>query len=147
MALKQVRHGLVTFAKRLPHRLAPSMHGLVARGAGGRGYYIGRRNGSSFRRERECRPQPLLPRKVHVHSLDLLSGKLFFDLQIQPDECKGYRDRLSTLIGVLSRECIHHMLMNERRIAPRQRVAAQLVIGILLDHMRKAVLDQLWGSA
>jgi hypothetical protein len=31
--------------------------------------------------------------------------------------------------------------MNERRVAPRQRVAAQLVIGILLDHMRTAVLN------
>jgi len=65
------------------------MYRLVARGTGGRGHYIGRRNGASFRRERECRPQPLLPRKVHVHELDLSSGKLFFDLQIQPDECEG----------------------------------------------------------
>jgi len=123
------------------------MHGFIASIAGGRCHYIGRRHGSSFRREREGRPQPFLPSEVHVHALNLLSGKLLFDLQIQTDECKGYRDRLSSLIRVLSCERIHDVLMNERRIASRQRVAAQFVIGILLDHMRTAVLDQLGGSA
>ena len=51
--------------------------------------------------------------------------------KIQANEGKGQRDRLRLGVCVLRREGIDDVLVNERRIAMRQRVAAQLVVGVL----------------
>jgi hypothetical protein len=45
-------------------------------------------------------------------------------MQIQTDERKGQGDWLGLLIRVLRCERIHDVLMNERRIAVRECVAA-----------------------
>lgn len=55
-------------------------------------------------------------------------------MQLNADECKCQRDRRS-LIRVLRRPRIHHMLMNKRAIAMNERVALECIIGILLGRL------------
>jgi hypothetical protein len=67
-----------------------------------------------------------------MHFLDLPAGKVFLDEQIEAHERKGERDRFRLIIRVLCGECVHDVLMNKRWTAMRERVAAQLIICILL---------------
>ncbi len=90
---------------------------LIALKAFRRCHHIGRRHQSSQFGDGKCRPNAPVPREVHVNSLNLLTRKLFLNVQIQPHECKRQRDRLSCHLRMLSCERIHNMLMNEQRIA------------------------------
>jgi hypothetical protein len=66
------------------------------------------------------------PRKPHVGELVLLAGESLLHVQIETDESKRERDVPGVLVGVLRRECINYVLMNERRLGVREGVGAQL---------------------
>ena len=66
--------------------------------------------------------------------LHLFACEVSYDMQIQADQSKCERNRLRLFICRLSSESIDNMLVNERWIAVRQSVAAQLVISVTLGH-------------
>jgi hypothetical protein len=74
------------------------------------------------------RPSSFLLRHLHVHSLNLLPGDLLLAMQVKTGKGERQGNRLGAFIRPLRRERIDYMLMDERRVATRQRVAAQLII-------------------
>ena len=67
-----------------------------------------------------------------MRTLDFFSGQSMVHMEIQANERKRESDRLGVFMGMLRRECIHDVLMNERRIAVRERIGAELVVRIVL---------------
>ncbi len=64
--------------------------------------------------------------------MDALNGaarKPFLHVQVKPDEGKRQLDRLGGVLGVLRRESIDDVLVNESGIAMGERIAAQFVVG------------------
>src|SRR5580704_7672559 len=113
-----------------PHRCTPGVDRFVPLGPLRRRDDIDCRDGSPFEREYECGPRLLVPGELHVYALDLPPGELSLHEEIQANEGKGQRDRLGLGVCVLRREGIDDVLVNERRIAMRQRVAAQFVVAM-----------------
>ena len=54
------------------------------------------------------------------------------EMEVQADERKGHADRLRLLRRALRRERVDDMLVNEVRVAVRQRVGGQLIASGLL---------------
>lgn len=67
-----------------------------------------------------------------MNQLDLSARMPLLDVQVEADERERDRDRLRAVVSRLRRIGIDDVLMDERRIAARQRVGAQLFIGFTL---------------
>jgi hypothetical protein len=78
------------------------------------------------------RPVAFVPAEPHVDALDLTPRQSFFDVQVKSDERERDPERLRAFISVLRRERIDHVLMDECRVAMRERIALQLIVRVLL---------------
>ena len=65
-----------------------------------------------------------------MRSLHAAAGPVVLDVQVHASQPERDRDRLGRLVGLLHRPRVDDVLMDERRIAVRERVAAQLVVGV-----------------
>ena len=117
---------------RCPHRYAPCIDRFVALKSRRRGEHIRRSHRATIARYGELRPRFFLSCQPHVSPLHLPSRKLFFEMEIQPNQSERQLDRLSLLVGILYRHSVHDMLMDESPIAPHQRIGSQLIISLLL---------------
>lgn len=108
------------------------MDGAVSFGSLGRRHDFDRRYGAAIGREDEHRPGALVSCELHMHALDLPSRESLLYEKIQAHESKGDGDRFAVIIGTLRGVGVDDVLMNERRIATSERVAAECVIRVLL---------------
>ena len=69
---------------------------------------------------------------THVGLLDLSARKLPLDVQKQANERKTQRDRLVVVIRSLRGKGVDNVLVHRGRIAVREGVTAQLIVGVLL---------------
>ena len=67
-------------------------------------------------------------------SLDLSAREFLIEVQMQPDEGKRQLDGFGVGIRRLRRKRVHDVLMDERRIAMREGVAEQFVVGLFWGH-------------
>ena len=75
---------------------------------------------------------PSLLRETPVRRLNLPPRIAALEMEVQTDERKGNADRLRLLRRALRRERVDDMLVNEVRVAMRQRVSGQLIASGLL---------------
>src|ERR1700730_8446445 len=82
---EQIGDELEVFVKSLPHRSTPGIDCFVALGSCLFGQYLGCGYCASVCRPCEHRPRPfvILPDKVHVRALTLMSGELLFYVQVE----------------------------------------------------------------
>ena len=64
--------------------------------------------------------------------LNASPGVLLLDMQVESNKCERELNRFRSFISLLCRERVYRMLMNERRIAKRDRVIAKFIEGVLL---------------
>jgi hypothetical protein len=67
----------------------------------------------SLSRQAESWPVFSPRRELHMHALHVLARAVSLDLQIEPDQGEGDRDRLGVLAGALRRMGVDDVLMNE----------------------------------
>jgi hypothetical protein len=78
-----------------------------------------------------------MSRQKCVHALDIFTGVIPLDVQIQPDQRKRDFYGFRVQVRLLGCESIHHVLVNERWIWMRERVLGKLVILLLLQVSRR----------
>lgn len=65
-----------------------------------------------------------------MDALDVAPGHAALDVEVQADEREHDADWPGVSVGMLRRERVDDVLVNERGAAVRQRVAAQLVVRV-----------------
>ena len=101
--------------------------GPVTLGPGRRCQYLDNRHAAAIGREIDARPLSFPTSQLRVHFLDLTTGKLSFDVEIQADQTKHKTDRPGVFGRGLYHERIDYVLQNKARAA--EGVDVQLVVG------------------
>ena len=98
------------------------------------------RNSTPLFRQLRADPQPAIFRQLHMKPLHLSAGEVLLDVQVQSDQREDQSNWLCSVIGMLSCIRVHNVLMDERRIWMRQRVARKFVIKVVQVGCHSSVL-------
>jgi len=131
MAAEQGWDELPGFPIRLPDGDGPAMDEGIPFGSGGSSQHIQDRQRAALLGQRDERPGFLMAGELHMRQLDLATGELLFDMQVEPDEGEGQFDRFCSLVCGLGGKGIHDELVNKVRVALGEGIKAQLVEGVL----------------
>lgn len=78
-----------------------------------------------------------MPGEGHMGPLYLSPIVIALDVQVQADQAEGNTDGFALRVGVLDGVRIHHVLMNERGVTPRERVRGEVVEGFFFGVHRE----------
>ncbi len=116
----------------LPDGLTPAVdHGMALR-AGRGGKHVGHADGCMLLWDGRRHPRAPMPGKLHVRELHLPSGEVLLQMEIKTDQAEHNGDRLASRAGMLHRERIHDVLMNEFPVAEPEGIERKLVEQILI---------------
>ena len=87
--------------------------GPVTLGPGRRCQYIDNRHAAAIRREIDARPLSFPTSELRVRFLDLTTGKLLFDVEIQADQTKHNTGGPGVFVRGLYGERIDYVLQNK----------------------------------
>jgi len=113
--------------KRGPDGTAPIVDGAIAVGSGRRGEHIENGEAAAILGEMDRRPDAFKARHLHMHFLNLTTGKLFFEMEIEANETKDQSDGLGLVSCGLQGKGVRDVL--EDKAGAAHRVDVNLVVG------------------